>query len=189
MQAASFPDSQVADALRESQLRVDSMALIHAHLYNAVDWRAVDFASYATVLAENLFRAYGVDQSRIRLRMAIGPLQLGVDKAIPAGLILNELISNALKHAFPAGRKGSLLLEGKLRGGQVELSVHDDGVGMDGSAIHRLNASRKSLGMNIVTILCHQLKGTLEPPQASPDNGSTFRFSFPLATFSRAAAL
>jgi two-component sensor histidine kinase/ligand-binding sensor protein len=189
MQAASFPDSQVADALRETQLRVDSMALIHAHLYNAVDWRAVDFASYATVLAENLFRAYGVDQSRIQLRVEIGALQLGVDKAIPAGLILNELISNALKHAFPEGRNGSLLLEGKLQGCQVELSVHDDGVGIGGSAIRRLDASRKSLGMNIINILCHQLKGTLEPPQGSPDNGSTFRFSFPQAIFSRAAAL
>ncbi|MGA3186738.1 MAG: sensor histidine kinase [Bryobacteraceae bacterium] len=67
MQAEAFPDNQVAEALRGSQLRVESMALIHAHLYNSVDWRAVNFATYTTVLAENLFRAYGVDQSRIHL--------------------------------------------------------------------------------------------------------------------------
>jgi two-component sensor histidine kinase len=164
MQAEAFPNDQAADALRGSQLRVESMALIHAHLYNSADWRAVNFAAYVTVLAENLFRAYGVDHSRIQFRVEIGPLELGVDKAIPAGLIVNELISNALKHAFPRGRQGLLLIEGKLSDGQVELSVQDDGVGIGGFAGQPAEPRRKSLGMKIVHILCHQLKGTFEAP-------------------------
>ena len=185
MQADAFPDEQVAEALRGSQLRVESMALIHAHLYNSADWRAVKFADYAAVLAENLFRAYGIDPSRIQLRVAIGPLDLGVDKAIPAGMILNELISNALKHAFPKGRSGCLLIEGKLEDGLVQLSVQDDGVGLSGS-IRRTGEHRyKSLGMTIVNVLCRQLKATFEPPQDS-DAGFIFRLTFPQQTFSRA---
>ncbi len=189
MQAEAFPDQQVADALRGSQFRVESMALIHAHLYNAVDWRAVNFASYAAVLADSLFRAYGVDPSRIQLRVEIGPLELGVDKAIPAGLILNELISNALKHAFPNGRHGTLSIEGTLHDGQVDLFVRDDGVGMDRATGQTTEPRRKSLGMKIMNILCHQLKGTLEPPQrGAPGIGSTFRLTFPSETAARAAS-
>ena len=193
MQAEAFPDDQVADALRGSQLRVESMALIHAHLYNSVDWRAVKFADYAAVLAENLFRAYGIDPGRVQLRVEIGPLELGVDKAIPAGLILNELISNALKHAFPEGRSGSLLIKGELENGMVELSVQDDGVGMSGSSIeqtaaHTAEPRRKSLGMTIIKVLCKQLKATFEPPQDS-GAGCIYRLSFPQQTFSRAATV
>jgi two-component sensor histidine kinase/ligand-binding sensor protein len=187
MQAEAFPDAQLAEALRGSQLRVESMALIHAHLYNSVDWRAVKFADYAAVLAENLFLAYGIDPSRIKLRVEIGPLDLGVDKAIPAGLILNELISNALKHAFPDGRSGFLLIEGRLDHDRVELTVQDDGVGMIGS-LGRTPERRKSLGMTIVKVLCSQLKATLEPPRES-DAGSRFRLTFPRHTFSRASAV
>jgi two-component sensor histidine kinase len=188
MQAEAFPDDQVADALRGSQLRVESMALIHAHLYNSVDWRAVKFADYAAVLAENLFRAYGIDPGRVQLRVEVGPLELGVDKAIPAGLILNELISNALKHAFPRGRSGSLLIKGKLEDGVVELSVQDDGVGMSSSAAQAAEPRRKSLGMTIIKVLCRQLKATFEPPQDS-GAGCVYSLSFPQQTFSRAATV
>jgi len=185
MQVEAARDDQVANALLASQSRVESMALIHAHLYNAVDWRAVNFASYAEVLAENLFRAYGVDPSRISLRVEIGELELGVDKAIPAGLILNELISNALKHAFPEGRHGSLLIEGKLHDGQVELSVQDDGIGR--TTAQAIEPRHKSLGMTIVKTLCHQLKATLySPPEpGEPGSGSIFGLSFPRDTASR----
>jgi two-component sensor histidine kinase len=113
---------------------------------------------------------------------------LGVDKAIPAGLILNELISNALKHAFPEGRNGSLVIAGKLHKGRIELSVQDDGVCMAGSIGNTGEPRRKSLGMTIVKVLCRQLKGTFEPPQNS-DAGSIFRLTFPQQTFSRAAAV
>jgi two-component sensor histidine kinase/ligand-binding sensor protein len=187
MQARAFPDDRVAEALRGSQLRLESMALIHAHLYNSTDWRAVNFAAYGKVLAENLFEANGVDQSRIRLRIEIGSLELGVDKAIPAGLILNELISNALKHAFPSGRSGVLFIEGKLDGDRVTLSVIDDGVGISKPTVEPF---RKSLGMKIIQVLCGQLKGTFDRPPESGESGigSIFRVSFPIDTASRAAA-
>ena len=125
------------------------------------------------------------------MRVEIGPLELGVDKAIPAGLILNELISNALKHAFPEGRSGFLLIEGKLHHGRIELSVQDDGVGMRGFIGQTVKPRSKSLGMTIVNVLSRQLKGSFEPPQDSgePGTGSIFRLSFPQQTFSRAAVV
>jgi len=177
MQAEAFPDNRVADALKTSQLRLEAMAVIHAQLYNSVDWRAVNFAEYATVLVENLFRAYGVDSSRVSFRVAIENVELSVDKAIPAGLILNELISNALKHAFPDGRQGTIFIRGRCHDGRVELSVQDDGAGIREPSEPRRN---KSLGLKIVDILYRQLKGTFAGPGAAdPGPGCTFRLSFP----------
>jgi len=180
IQAEAFPDDRVADALRGSQLRVEAMALIHAQLYNSLDWRAVKFGAYVKVLAETLFRAYGIDPLRIQLRVEIDPLDLGVDKAIPAGLILNELISNALKHAFSDGRSGFLLIKGRLLDGRVELSVQDNGGGMTGSIRQTGELRRKSLGMTIIN--------TFEPAQDA-SAGSLFSISFPQQTFSRVAAV
>jgi two-component sensor histidine kinase len=182
MQAEGYPNDQVADALRETQLRVESMALIHAHLYNSADWNAVNFAEYTTVLVGNLFVSYGVDPALITGRVEISPFELSVDKAIPAGLILNELISNALKHAFPDGRHGSILVKGGLCDGRVQLVVEDDGTGVSGKTAER--SRRQSLGLKIVEILGRQLKGTFEQPDAArePGAGSIFRVSFPYRT-------
>jgi two-component sensor histidine kinase len=178
MQAEAFPDGQVAEALRESQLRIDSMALIHAQLYSSVGWRAVDFAEYAAILANNLFRSYGIDQAHITCRLEVASFELGVDKAVPAGLILNELITNALKHAFPEGRHGSILVHGELRDGRIEFDVQDDGVGIRKTIELR---RQQPLGLKIVSTLCRQLKGTFVQPDSAegPSPGSIFRVSFP----------
>src|ERR1700681_724323 len=157
LQADGIGDARLTVALRESQNRVESMALIHEQLYETEDLREVDLARHASLLASNLVYSYAVDQERISWSVNIEAVPLAVDRAIPAGLILNELISNAFKHAFPDGRKGSLLIEGRRRGGSVVLEVRDDGVGMPQDADR---ARPKSLGLEIVAILTRQLKGT-----------------------------
>jgi two-component sensor histidine kinase len=177
MQAEASPDDQVAVALRGSIFRVESMALIHSQLYNSEDWRAVDFAEYATSLGANLFRSYGVDEGRITLHVEIVHFNLGVDKAIPAGLILSELVSNALKHAFPEGRAGSIVITGREGDGRVELIVQDDGAGIPETTKPR---ERESLGLKIVDILCRQLKGTLVQHPSDAGLGCIFCLSFPL---------
>src|SRR6185295_5522972 len=107
-------------ALRESQHRVEAIAMIHEQLYESADLRQVDLANQANLLMSNLFHAFGVDPSRITGQVAVcprpdgSPLVLGVDRAIPIGLILNELISNSLKHAFPDGRSGSIHIGARL---------------------------------------------------------------------------
>jgi two-component sensor histidine kinase/ligand-binding sensor protein len=179
MQAGELPDDPVAVALRASQLRIESMALIHSQLCGSSGERVIDFAGYTATLGNNLLRSYGMED-RIVLRLGIDHFALSLDQAIPAGLILNELISNALKHAFPDSRTGSVSIQGCLRHGRVELSVKDDGAGIQVSTAPR---KRSSLGLNIVNILCHQLKGTFGAPQnaEAPDTGALFRVSFPFA--------
>jgi two-component sensor histidine kinase len=108
----------------------------------------------------------------------ISPFELSVDKAIPAGLILNEMISNALKHAFPGGRHGSIAIGGELRDGRVELSVQDDGAGISKAIEPR---QRPSLGLKIIDILCRQLKGSFERPHGAEEaaEGTISAISFP----------
>ena len=181
MQAGNSDDPRLRAALQESLNRVESMALIHEQLYESNDLRAVDLVEHATVLVTNLFQAYGVDPACIVARVAFdqpkeNSLLLGVDQAIPAGLILNELISNALKHAFPGEASGTILVGGCVRQGEVELYVQDDGVGLP----KKFDPAKPdgTLGMKIVTILTRQLKGTLSVERGS--SGSTFRLRFPL---------
>jgi two-component sensor histidine kinase len=171
MQGQSSHEPAVVEALRESQYRVESMAAIHEQLYENHDLRVVDLAKHVTLLLNKLFQAYGVDPGRICGHVDIDPLPMGVARAIPAGLILTELISNSLKHAFPDGRRGSIWIEGRHRDGRIELVVRDDGQGLP----HLETLRPKSLGLQIVTILTKQLKGRLEVESKS---GAAFRISF-----------
>jgi len=175
LQANSTGDQQVAGALRASRHRVESIALIHEQLYATADLGMVDLGKHATMLATSLFHSYGVDVSRISWRVAMEFLNLPLDQAVPAGLILGELISNALKYGFPEGHTGSILIEGARRRGQIELSVSDDGIGISGGVDF---SKPKSLGMQIVKILARQLKGSFEVTSRKP---ATFKISFPEA--------
>ncbi len=176
MQARSGDDA-LAMALCESRSRVESMALVHEQLYQNDNHGDVDLAKHASVLLSSLFNSYGIAPARISGHIAIEPLLVGVDRAIPAGLILNELISNALKHGFPDGRSGSIRVEGGRCGGKVTLAVCDDGIGIPEGVEPQRNGS---LGLEIVRILTKQLKGSFEldrHSEAMP--GTTFRISFP----------
>jgi two-component sensor histidine kinase/CheY-like chemotaxis protein len=169
LQADSFGESALADALHESQHRVESMALVHEQLYETDDLREIDLPKQVDVLTANLFRSYG-EPARISWTSSIEPVAFGVDRAIPISLILNELISNAFKHAFPGGRSGSLAIEGKSDGDRFVLSVRDDGAGMPETV------RPKSLGLEIVRILTRQLKGSFEIERGQ---GTAFRISIP----------
>ncbi|MGH9557717.1 MAG: sensor histidine kinase [Bryobacteraceae bacterium] len=172
LQANAMESSMLAGALRESQNRVESMALIHEQLYEAENLREVDLAKHASLLLGNLFQSHGVDPARISGRVSVDPLPLGIDRAIPAGLILNELVSNALKHAFPGERRGSISIEGTSRAGEVDLVVRDDGVGLPAGP-----PRPHSLGLQIVQTLTRQLKGDLQI-ESHPGAGAAFRVRF-----------
>jgi two-component sensor histidine kinase/CheY-like chemotaxis protein len=180
MQAGIAQDSGLAASLRDSLHRVESIALIHEQLYDSQDLREVDIGRNADMLLANLFHSYGVDPGRITGRVTIEsvegrPLILGVDQAIPVGLILNELISNALKHAFPEGRAGAIVVEGRLRRGEVHLAVRDNGAGAP--ADFQISRTEGSLGLRIVGILARQLKGSVHFERSGL--GSVFRICFP----------
>jgi PAS domain S-box-containing protein len=173
LQAYNSSDPQLLKILREGQNRIRSMALVHEKLYQSEDLSRIDFAEYIRNLAVHLFHSCQVDPGRIQLKQDLEGIFLDINTAIPCGLIMNELISNALKHAFPEGRRGNIYLELKRQDeGKLLLVVGDDGVGLPGDLdIHKT----KTLGMQIVTLLACQLDGTIE---LSCEQGTEFRILF-----------
>jgi two-component sensor histidine kinase len=178
LQAQGTTEQAAADVLRESRHRVEAMAMIHEQLSGAGGFREVELAPQARLLMGNLFNSFGVDPSRICGQVVVDagdnhrPV-LGVDQAIPVLLILNEVISNALKHAFPQERSGSIRIAAHSRDSRMKLSVIDDGVGgpQDWG-----DPENKTLGLQIVEILAGQLRGTWEWKR---EGGTMFHLSFP----------
>ena len=175
LQEDYMQDPKGVEILRESQNRVKSMALIHEQLYGTADLANIDFGRYIQGLATNLFDAYGIDPTRIRLNVRADDIALGIDMAVPCGLIINELVSNALKYAFLPQDTGTIdILIQTLEAGRIKIEVADNGVGL---AEPPANAEKKSLGLRLVDTLTTQLDGTLA---VTTDNGT--RFSITLNT-------
>jgi PAS domain S-box-containing protein len=160
------------NVLDESQNRVHSMALIHEKLYQTENLTKIHFADYIRDLSNFLFRSYGVDPERIRLNID-SHASLNIDTAIPCGLIVSELLSNALKYAFVQRDNGEILIETKQKNGKFELRVEDNGIGLPEDLDVR---STHSLGMRLVNTLAKQLRGNIEMKR-SP--GTSFLISFP----------
>jgi two-component sensor histidine kinase len=152
------------------------MALIHEKLYRSKNLAQVDFAEYIQDLATYLLRSQNAHRRGITLKTETEDVLLKIDTAIPCGLILNELVSNALKHAFPNGRRGEIRVELRAsRDHQVVLKVGDNGVGFpQGMDFHQT----ESLGLQLVNTLVGQLVGNLELDHSC---GTEFRVTFPVA--------
>ena len=150
------------------------MALIHEKLYQSETLATVDFTDYADSLVRSVFRSYASPNAHIQLNISVGDLDLPLDLAIPCGLILNELVSNALKYAFADG-DGRLDVSLHRSGDGCQLIVADDGVGLPDHI--DVNTS-KTLGLQLVNTLVAQIEGQLE---VDADDGTTFRVSFPTA--------
>lgn len=175
MQAESLTDNTAILSLTESQQRVQSMALIHEHLYGTEHLDSVNFAEYAQQLSGELYTSFVGGYGLVSVTVDAQPLELGVDRAIPCGLILNELLSNAFKYAFPGGRAGEITVGfNQSAPGQLCLSVEDDGVGVPENLDWR---NAPSLGMQIVQILAQQLGGSIDLER--PGQGVRFVVRFP----------
>jgi two-component sensor histidine kinase len=166
-------DVEARRGLDECRARVETIAMIHEKLYQSKDYASVPFSDYARSLAANIFHAAGISPANIALKVEIDNVALAVDQAIPCGLILNELISNALKHAFPGERHGAISVELRRLDTSLVLVVGDDGVGMP--ADFDLGRS-KSLGLQLVATLVQQLQAQLEIVR---HGGTAFRVTFP----------
>ncbi len=174
LQAETVQDPTTVKLLRESQNRVRSMALVHETLYRSGDFGRIDLATYVDAICNFLSRAYGIDSSRIQIEVYVDDVSLDLDRAIPCGLIINELISNALKYAFPENRNGRITV--RLTSNSDEyytLIVADDGVGLP----PELELGRlKSLGLQLVNDLVLQLTGSIT---MEPSHGTRFCIRFP----------
>jgi PAS domain S-box-containing protein len=147
-------------ALEESQQRIHSIALVHEYLYTNDSVDRIDFGEYARDLVQGVYSAFGGEEKRIGLDLQLDAIELGIERAVPCALILNELLSNALKYAFADGRTGRILVSFRQsEQGSCELAVEDDGVGLRKGALLGQN---KSLGLRIVRILTTQLDGSVE---------------------------
>ncbi len=173
LQSTRTEHAGAVSALRESRARIKSMALIHERLYASPDLASVDMGKYTRSLVADLHHSHGTEESSVRLTFNIDDIPLGITEAIPCGLIINELVSNALKHAFPKGKAGEISIQ-LLRTGanRITLTVSDNGIGFPEQIDFRRSPS---LGLTLVNSLVEQLGGTIELERRE---GTSFTISF-----------
>jgi PAS domain S-box-containing protein len=168
LQSTQLDDKKALEAFTESRNRVHSMALVHERLYMSKDFTRVDFRGYVESIINSLIKTYNISHN-INLDLDIPEIFLGIDTAIPCGLILNEMISNSLKHAFPQGEKGHIKISlTQQNSNSVQLFYSDDGVGISS---HIDIDKADTLGLKLIHILTEQINGTLELKQ---NKGTTF---------------
>lgn len=173
LQAADIQDEKARAAFVESQNRVRAMALIHERLYQAPDLARFDLAAYIRELANGLFHAYITSPAQITLEVNVQNVRLELDQAVSCGLLLNELLANSLKHAFPDGRAGRVRVELYPQNDQIVLVVADDGIGLPPELDPETSPT---LGLQLVyTLATHDLGGEIELNRAS---GTCFKITF-----------
>jgi two-component sensor histidine kinase/integral membrane sensor domain MASE1 len=173
LQSSTAVDPALQRALQEAQERVQAIALIHQKLKHAPDFSQLDLPGYVRTLVERLVRSYASVPTLIDLQVRIGEVEIGPDVPVPLGLILNELVANALQHAFPPGEGGSLDIEiDRDQKGWITLRVADSGQGLPES----VELDRGGLGFQLVQALTDQLGGVLELERR---RGASFLLTFP----------
>jgi PAS domain S-box-containing protein len=173
LQSDYIQDPTAREMFAESQNRIRSMALVHEKLYKSSDLSRINFSDYVDTLANLLFRSFGASPSQIQFRLSQSSIFLSVETAVPCGLIINELLSNCLKHAFKKGQKGEVHVQIGLAGEhRVEFTVSDNGVGLpQGFDLEKMD----TLGLQLVRTLVKQLDGTINIQSTT---GSSFTVSF-----------
>lgn len=172
LQSSYVDDQNTLVILRESQDRIKTMSIIHESLYQANDFSEINFSQYIVSLSKNLVHSYGILDENIETTYQIDDVSLSLDLSIPCGLIINELVSNALKYAFKGREKGKLNISLLLKDGFVVIKVADDGVGIPKNFnIKETN----TLGLQLVTTLVEQIDGELK---LENKKGTTFTITF-----------
>lgn len=173
LQSHYLADDGARSVFKESQNRIKTMALIHEELYQREDLSRINLAEYINGLARNLMASYSIQSGRISLVMDLEDADIALDTAIPCGLIVNEIVSNSLSHAFPGNQSGQIKIDFKTRDpGNYELTILDDGIGLP----PELNVKEtRTLGLRLITILAEQLGADLHIER---NGGTVFRLTF-----------
>lgn len=172
LQGAAVDDASVRRLFEESRHRILSMAFIHETLYQSEDLSRVDFLAYVRKLVGGLAATYASLAPAAQIHTCVDDTKLDVDTAIPCGLIVNELVTNALKYAFPGGRPGRILVTFRVTEGRRILAVEDDGVGLPPGIDPR---TLTTLGLKLVTMLAEQLHASIE---IDAERGTRYRIVF-----------
>jgi PAS domain S-box-containing protein len=181
LQSDYLRDPSGLQVLRDMHNRVRSIAAIHELLYSAADVSHIDFADYLRKLARDLFTFYQASPDQVRLRTDIADTHMELSQAIPCGLIVNELLSNSLEHAFIDKRPGIVQIGLRADGDKCILSVGDNGRGLP-AELDPLHAT--SMGLQLVRLLTEQLQGSM---QIDRSQGARFTIAFPLKALAASA--
>ncbi len=174
LQSEYLKDQEMVKLFKESQNRVKSMALIHEKLYQSRNLAEIDFGDYLRELTAQLFRSYGIGAHGVLLNVNASRVLLAVDRAIPCGIIVNELVTNALKYAFPEGRGGRIDIDlHPVSDDRVQLAVRDNGIGFPVSIDFETS---DSLGLTLIRMLADQVQGEMTLQQRGP--GAEFIMAF-----------
>jgi PAS domain S-box-containing protein len=173
LQSRQVKDEPALDMFQESRNRVRSMALVHEKLYRSKDLAKVDFSGYIQSLATHLFMVYGIKTDAVRLDIDVQDVYLNINTSIPCGLIVNELISNSLKHAFTEGNGGNIrIVLRPENGNKFKLVVSDNGCGLP----QNVDVTQtESLGLQLVSMLVSQLQGSIHIER---NKGTSFQIIF-----------
>jgi PAS domain S-box-containing protein len=174
LQMRQAEDPVVKEIMAETQSRVRAMALVHEKLYGSKSLSRIDFADYTRFLATQHLSYYGSGTKKVRLDFVMSEIMVDVNTAVPLGLVMNELISNAFKHAFPNGREGTISLRGRDDGNLITIVVKDNGIGIPADFDWK---NTTSLGMRLIISLVDQLNGTID---MDAGGGTTFRIQIPM---------
>jgi two-component sensor histidine kinase len=165
LQSAYITDEAALQMLKESQDRIKSMSLVHESLYQSKFLSEVNFSEYVTNICKNLYHSYLRPQGGISLDFDLDDLYLNLDTSIPCGLILNELMSNAMKYAFIGREEGEIKVGMKINQDRLVMTVTDDGVGLP---IGFVVEESDSLGLQLVSTLVMQIGGDLSIQKRNP---------------------
>ncbi|UCD14547.1 MAG: PAS domain S-box protein [Thermoplasmatales archaeon] len=172
LQSEQIENKDVVEIFRESQNRIKLMASLHEQLYQSKDLAKINFDEYIQDLITNLFHSYKINPDTITLKINARGIFMNVDTTLACSLMINELVSNSLKHAFPSGRKGEVIVDFNLDGDTYKLVVGDNGVGFPEELDFR---NTKTLGLQLVNIFVQQLKGNIKLDRTS---GTKFIITF-----------
>lgn len=177
LQSKSLYDDRDLEIFNKSRARVETMALIHENLYRSSDLANIDIGTYLTNLTLHLLQVYGIESELVEIRLTSDGLKLSIDTAIPCGLLVNELVSNSLKYAFPnlqSAEKGQNVISIDIRkyDGNIILTVGDNGIGLPGDLDVK---NTKTMGMQLIMTLVNQLEGKLEIVGGL---GTTYKITF-----------
>ena len=174
LQSTHSKDEETAGIFDDMENRVHSMALVHESLYSTENLARIDFAQYAQTLAADILASHGKPSAPVQLKTEMEPVIMSVDLALPCGLILNELVSNAFKHGFPGEGGGEIKLTLRCEpDGRCTLGVEDSGVGVPAGL--DVNTS-KSLGLKLVRLLTQQVHGSFQLVRSHPGTSASLQF-------------
>ena len=176
LQSHYIQEPEILSTIKDTQNRISSMAFIHEKLYEANNLYHINFTDYLTTLCRNLFFSYNVNPHLIKLKLEIADISLDLNRAIPCGLLINELVANSLKHGFPEPQEGEISIKFfVILDKQLCIEVRDNGIGLKKDFDWEQS---NSLGLRLIRALTRQINGLLEV-ESKPNGGTVFKVTFP----------